>query len=153
MTRAADYAVRAIVHLASLRGGSRISLGELATGVDVSPAFLSKVLQRLVKAGLIRSWRGRLGGFELSRDLASVSLLDVLHAFDSVPTLNACLAPGGCARSASCGAHVVWLEAQQRLREVLAGASMDRIGRLTRSRRRPTATRGRRAGHDLDEQQ
>jgi Rrf2 family protein len=151
MTRAADYAVRAIVHLASLPDRSRASLGELATGVDVSPAFLSKVLQRLVRAGLIRSRRGKCGGFELSRDIASVSLLDVLHALDSVPTLNACLAPRGCARSATCGAHVVWLEAQGRLRDVLAGASLARIARLSRARRRPAAPRGRGAGRDLDE--
>ncbi len=131
MTRAADYAVRAMVHLASLPDGSRAGLADLATGVDVSPAFLSKVLQRLVKAGLIRSWRGKRGGFELSREVASVSLLDVLHALDSVPTLNACLAPDGCARSATCGAHVVWLEAQRQLRGVLAGASLARIARLS----------------------
>lgn len=152
MTRAADYAVRAIVHLASLPDGSRASLCDLAAGVGVSPAFLSKVLQRLVKAGLIRSRRGKHGGFELSRDIASVSLLDVLHALDSVPTLNACLAPRGCARSAICGAHVVWLEAQERLREVLAGASLARIARFTRAHRRPAASRRRTAGHDLDEQ-
>src|SRR5512146_1804967 len=136
MTRAADYAVRAIVHLASLPGGSRASLGDLSIGVDVSPAFLSKVLQRLVKAGLLASRRGQHGGFELSRHVASISLLDVLDAFDSVPTLNACLAPGGCTRSAACGAHPVWVEAQQHVHEVLAGASLDRIARATRPRHR-----------------
>jgi Rrf2 family protein len=151
MTRAADYAVRAIVHLASLPGGSRATLGELAAGVDVPPAFLSKVLQRLVTAGLVISRRGKCGGFELSSDIASVSLLDVLGAFDSVPALNACLAPGGCARSATCGAHPVWVEAQHRLHEVLAGASLDRIARATRARQHRTAARRRTAGHDLDE--
>jgi Rrf2 family protein len=151
MTRAADYAVRAIVHLASLPDGSRASLGDLAAGVDVSPAFLSKVLQRLVKAGLLTSRRGRCGGFELSRHLASVSLLDVLDVFDSVPTLNACLVPGGCARSATCGAHPVWVEAQHRLHEVLAGASLDGITRAARARQRRVTARRPTAGHGLDE--
>ncbi len=151
MTRAADYAVRAIVHLASLPDGSRASLGDLATGVDVSPAFLSKVLQRLVRAGLLTSRRGKHGGFELSRHIASVSLLDVLDAFDSVPTLNACLAPGGCARSATCGAHPVWVEAQHRVHEVLAAASLDGIARATRVHRRRATASGRLAGHGLDE--
>ncbi len=136
MTRAADYAVRVIVHLSSQPDRSRASLSELASSVDVPATFLSKVLQRLVKAGLIVSRRGRRGGFELARDVASVSLLDVLHALDSVPTLNACVAPKGCARSATCGAHVIWLEAQQRLREVLAGASLERIAEISRARQR-----------------
>ncbi len=126
-------------------GGSRISLVDLAAGVDVPPTFLSKVLQRLVRAGLLVSRRGKNGGFELARDLGSVSLLDVLHALDSVPALNACLGPGGCTRSASCGAHVVWLEAQERLREVLAGASLDRVARIGRSRERLAASRRRAA--------
>jgi Rrf2 family protein len=143
MTRAADYAVRVIVHLSSLPDGARASLADLAGSVDVPATFLSKVLQRLVKAGLIASRRGRCGGFELSRHVASVSLLDVLHAVDGVPTLNACLAPKGCVRSATCGAHVVWLEAQERLREVLAGASLERIARLTRARQRLATSRGR----------
>ena len=102
VTRAADYAIRAMVHLASFADGKRASLDELATGIDVPPAFLSKVLQRLVKAGLLTSRRGKRGGFELSRDVASVSLLEILRALDSVPVLNACLAPTGCGRSATC---------------------------------------------------
>ncbi len=152
MTRAADYAVRAIVHLASLPDGSRASLSELATGVDVSPAFLSKVLQRLVRAGLLKSRRGKCGGFQLSRHVRSVSLFDVLDAFDSVPALNACLAPGGCARSTTCGAHPIWVEAQYRVHEVLAGASLDRIARLTRARQRRALARRHAAGRGLDEQ-
>ncbi len=143
MTRAADYAVRAMVHLASLASGSRARLDELAAGVDVPPAFLSKVLQRLVKAGLLSSRRGKRGGFELSRPVVSVSLLDILHALDGVPTLNACLVPGGCGRVATCGTHVVLVEAQRRVRETLAGASLDRIAQLSRARQQRAASAAR----------
>ncbi len=145
MTRAADYAVRVMVHLACLPHGSRASLAHLASSVDVPETFLSKVLQRLVKGGLVASRRGKKGGFELARDIASVSLLDVLHALDSVPALNTCLGSEGCARSVTCGAHVVWLEAQERMREVLAGASLERVARITRARQRLAASRGRTA--------
>ncbi len=143
MTRAADYAVRVMIHLSSLPDGFRANLADLATHAGVPPAFLSKVLQRLVKAGLVDSRRGQKGGFALTRDVASVSLFDVLRALDSVPTLNACLEPGGCRRSVTCGAHVVWLEAQERLREVLASASLERIAGIGRARQRLAAPRGR----------
>jgi Rrf2 family protein len=132
-----------MVHLASLPEGSRASLGTLAASVDVPATFLSKVLQRLVKAGLVVSWRGKKGGFELARNLASVSLLDVLNALDGVPALNTCLGGQGCTRSVTCGAHMVWLEAQERLREVLAGASLERVARITRARQRLAGARGR----------
>jgi Rrf2 family protein len=140
LTRAADYAIRVMVHLTSLPRGSRFNLNDLAADVDVPPVFLSKVLQRLVKAGLVASRRGKQGGFELTCDASAVSLLDVLGALDSVPYLNNCVSSEQpCGRSATCGAHVVWLEAQERMREVLAGASLERMARLGRARGRLAA--------------
>jgi Rrf2 family protein len=136
LTRAADYAVRVMVHLSTLPPATRASLAGLADEVDVPAAFLSKVLQRLVKGGLVTSHRGARGGFELARNVASVSLLDVLQAMDGEPTLNTCLTASGCDRSPGCAAHPVWLEAQERMREVLASASLERLGRVTRARRR-----------------
>ncbi len=141
MTRAADHAVRVVVHLACLPDGSRASLADLAGQIAVPTAFLSKILQRLVRSGLIVSHRGRHGGFEVTRDLASVSLLDVLRALDSVPALNQCVAPAGCPRSATCGAHAIWLEAQDRLHDVLAGASLARIATIARTRERLASRR------------
>lgn len=55
LTRAADYGVRVMMDLANAVPGSRSSLTDLADAVEVSPAFLSKVLQRLVRAGLVAS--------------------------------------------------------------------------------------------------
>lgn len=143
MTRAADYAIRVMVHLASLPHGSRTSLADLAASVEIPETFLSKVLQRLVKAGLVVSRRGKGGGFELARAIENVSLLDVLRALDCVPVLNMCLGAEGCGRSPTCGAHLVWLEAQERMREVLAGASLERVARMTRARQRLAGARTR----------
>jgi Rrf2 family protein len=136
LTRAADYAVRVMVELSAMTPAARASLAELADQVQVPAAFLSKVLQQLAKGGLVTSRRGKGGGFELARGMASISLLDVLQAMDSEPTLNICLTANGCDRSPACAAHAVWLEAQERMREVLAAASIERLGRITRARRR-----------------
>ncbi|MGE5357505.1 MAG: RrF2 family transcriptional regulator [Bacteroidales bacterium] len=137
LTRAADYGVRVMVRLATLPAGSRTSLPELAASVDVPPVFLSKVLQRLVKSGLVASRRGKQGGFELACDAASVTLYDVLEALDSVPWLNQCVGTAAaCDRSPCCAAHLVWIEAQERMREVLTSASLERMARLGRARER-----------------
>jgi Rrf2 family protein len=136
LTRAADYAVRVMVHLSTLPRRTRVSLGDLGDHVDVPAAFLSKVMQQLAKSGLVTSHRGKRGGFELARDVASVTLLDVLQAMDDEPVLNACLGASGCDRSPACAAHAVWLEAQERMREVLASASIERLARVTRAKRR-----------------
>jgi Rrf2 family protein len=139
VTRAADYAVRAMVHLSSLPEGARASLAELADAVEVPAAFLSKVLQQLAKGGLVTSHRGKRGGFELAREVTSVSLLDILRVMGNEPALNPCLTASGCDRSPSCAAHTVWLEAQERMMEVLASASLEHLARITRARRRIAA--------------
>lgn len=141
LTRAADYSVRVMIHLASLPRGTRANLNDLAAKVDVPAVFLSKVLQRLVKAGLVASQRGKQGGFQLACDPAAVTLFDLLEALDSVPSLNACVTGAeGCDRSGACGAHLVWMEAQERMREVLASSSIERLACLGRARQRSASS-------------
>jgi Rrf2 family protein len=133
LTRAADYAVRVMIHLADTNSYARSSLTELAEAAEVSPAFMSKVLQRLVHAGLVASRRGKKGGFELLDRGRSASLLEILQALDGVPELNVCLLAGGCHRSPRCAAHSVWQQAQARMREVLAAATLERLVAETRA--------------------
>jgi len=52
--------------------------------LGVSEAHLSKVLQRLTRAGLLTSTRGPKGGFVLCRDPESVSLLEVFEVFEAI---------------------------------------------------------------------
>ena len=66
LTRAADYAVRVMIHLAKLPDGTRVNRDGLAEAADVPTHFLSKVLQILVRARLIAAHRGTSGGFSLA---------------------------------------------------------------------------------------
>jgi Rrf2 family protein len=136
LTRAADYAVRVMIHLANANSSTRSSLSELADAAEVSPAFLSKVLQRLVRSGLVASRRGKKGGFELLERGRSSSLLEILQALDGVPELNVCLLSGGCHRSPICAAHTVWEEAQARMREILSAATLEELVAETRKKQR-----------------
>jgi Rrf2 family protein len=132
LTRAADYAVRAMIHMANSDAG-RSSLKDLAAAADVSPAFLSKVLQRLVHAGLIVSYRGKKGGFELLDPGRAASLYEILEALDGVPELNVCLLPGGCSRTQACAAHNIWQDCQARIREILSAATLENLVCETRA--------------------
>jgi Rrf2 family protein len=125
-----------MIHLASLGPEARVSLSELAEAAEAPPAFLAKVLQQLVHTGFVVSHRGKRGGFSLAPLERSPSLLEIIDGLDGLPHLNDCLkATGGCERRTWCGAHVVWLEAQTRMREVLAGASLDSMVRVSAARR------------------
>src|SRR3954447_5354706 len=125
ITRASDYAVRVMIHLAALPPSSTVRQAELSEATEVSGHFLSKVLQQLVRARLIRSQRGAGGGYSLATSAASVSLLDVVEAVEGPVRLNQCIEEGpSCDRKSWCPAHCVWAEAQAAITNVLGGASM-----------------------------
>jgi len=123
LTRAADYGVRVMIHLAGAPTDERISLPELAAAADAPESFLSKVLQALSHAGLISSRRGQSGGFQISPRGRDASMLEVIEAIDGPICLNVCLVSGkSCHRKAHCAAHPVWAQAQTAMMEVLSTA-------------------------------
>ncbi len=131
LTRAADYAVRLMLHLASVPDDKRVSRHELARGAEVPVAFVAKLLQRLVAAGLVRSHAGRRGGFVLARPRPAISMLDIVRAVEGEVCLNRCLPPmNACHRAVWCPAHVVWAEAQEALHRILQEATLERLTAL-----------------------
>ncbi len=128
LTRAADYAVRVLVHLAALPAHQRALLPALARATDASESFLSKVLQALARAKMISSRRGQSGGFEILPRGRQASMYAVIEAIDGPIRLNVCLLAGkSCGRKLCCPAHPVWVEAQKAMLDVLIRT---RIGEL-----------------------
>ena len=123
ITRATDYAVRVMVHLASLPPGVNVRRPDIAKATSVAESFLSKVLQQLVQSGMVSSRRGSGGGFRLAVASNTISVSSVIEAIEGPIRLNTCLEPGpSCARKAWCPAHEVWVEAQAALERVLRSA-------------------------------
>lgn len=132
LTRAADYGIRVMIHLAGQPSEGRISLPELAAVSATPESFLSKVLQALTHAGLLVSQRGQTGGFEISPRGRSSSMRDVIEAVDGPIHLNLCLTSGkSCPRHSWCPAHPVWAQAQQALLGVLERALIADLARGT----------------------
>src|ERR1044071_9612911 len=113
LTRAADYAVRVMIHLAGLPSGTRASRADLAEAAECPEQFLSKVLQNLTRAGLVISHRGNTGGFELPESHQAATMLQIVEAIEGPLRLNVCLGPEEpCPRRHACPAHCVSAEAQ-----------------------------------------
>ena len=123
LTRAADYGVRVMIHLAGLPRDGRVLLPALAEATGAPDSFLSKVLQALTRAKLITSRRGQAGGFRISLRGMQANMREVIEAIDGPMCLNVCLSGGkACARQIWCPAHPVWVKAQQAIVEVLSAA-------------------------------
>jgi Rrf2 family protein len=128
LTRAADYGVRVMIHLATLPDHQLTRLPALARATGAPESFLSKVLQGLCRAGFLASRRGQSGGFELLAAGRETSLRDVIEAIDGPIRLNVCLSSGAsCKRKSYCPAHPIWAKAQEAMMEVLKTATIAQL--------------------------
>ena len=125
LTRAADYAVRVMIHLATLPTPARTLLPALATATGAPKSFLSKVLQALCRAGFIASRRGQAGGFEILPAGREASIRNEIEAIEGPICLNLCLTTGvSCNRKSYCPAHPIWEKAQEAMLSVLSAATV-----------------------------
>jgi Rrf2 family protein len=125
LTRAADYAVRVMVHLATLPPEKRVFLPGLALATAAPESFLSKVMQALARAGLISSKRGKLGGFAILPRGREATMREVIEAMDGPICLNVCLNGNkDCERKSWCPAHPVWARAQRSMIDVLMSVTV-----------------------------
>jgi Rrf2 family protein len=125
LTRAADYAVRVMVHLATLPPEKRAFLPDLAMSTATPESFLSKVMQALARAGLITSRRGKAGGFAILERGREATMREVIEAIDGPICLNVCMNGGrDCERKSWCPAHPVWARAQRAMTDVLMSVTV-----------------------------
>jgi Rrf2 family protein len=82
MSAKAEYAVRAMVQLAAADEGTVVKTDDLAKAQGIPPQFLVDILSDLRTDRLVRSRRGREGGYELARPAAEISIADVLRCID-----------------------------------------------------------------------
>src|SRR5262245_16337297 len=106
LSKKADYALIAMKHLA-VRGdqgaGGSSSAGEIAERNDIPIELMAKVLQRLVRRGLLASQQGTRGGYQLARVPTQISVADVIQAIDGPVTVTACTTEDGqCEQFAKC---------------------------------------------------
>ena len=76
----ARYAVSAALYLAALPAGDYHMVEEVAMKTGLSSSYLSKILQRLAKAGVLDSRRGAKGGYRLCRPAGEVSISEIIAA-------------------------------------------------------------------------
>ncbi len=89
ISQTAEYALRAIVYLA-MNPGNAFTTQQISLTTKVPAAYLSKVLQSLVRAQLVQSQRGLGGGFVLTKAPEEINILEVLNAVDPIQRIRTC---------------------------------------------------------------
>lgn len=105
----AEYALRAMVCLAALNPNELITVKKLSEQSNVPAHYLSKILHRLVVAGLVQSQKGPGGGVGLKKTAAQIRYIDIFHALDFQPKKRHCaFGRGQCDEKNPCPLHNSW---------------------------------------------
>ena len=87
--------------------------------------FLEKIIQDLIRAGLVHSHRGAHGGYTLARDPEQVTFRDVIEAVEGPISLNACVTERrDCSVLSSCNMQRIWQEGQRRMLEYFSDTTL-----------------------------
>jgi FeS assembly SUF system regulator len=125
LSRLTDYAV-VVLTIMENQGSDPVSAAILAEQSKLPEPTVAKILKLLAGGGLVNSIRGIKGGYILEKDLADISVKDVIHALDGPIALTACVesATGGCEFSAQCGMFGRWDRVNRAMQNALSSVSI-----------------------------
>lgn len=127
-SQSTELAIDSLFFMAAHPEWTDFSVEQIAQAQHVSPSYLSKIFQQLVKAGLLRSHRGSKGGYMLGRAPAQVSLRDVAAIFEGSSPLYECNANAKlCQLGPKCLIMATFSEAERKMQEVLAKVSLQDV--------------------------
>lgn len=127
-TKASEYALMAVVAIAKSEGPRDVL--SLSTDLGLSRSFLAKVLQSLAKAGMLVSYKGAGGGFELARPAENIAVLELVRAVDTNSAMvftcagAPCHCPSGESKSTLCTIWPFLNRLQGKIDDVLAQTSL-----------------------------
>jgi Rrf2 family protein len=125
ISRKIDYALRALIYLASQPEGQIAPLQEISGALGLPREFLAKILKALTASALVRSVRGARGGYLLARNARDISFLDAIEAAGGPVQINVCLDnEDRCEASPSCSMVHVWKAGQDRMLDVYRKTSL-----------------------------
>ena len=124
-SRATEYAIRAFVHLAQVPEGKYAMVRHIAFNENIPAHFLAKILQQLVRKGLLRSSKGPTGGFCLRLPANEISLMQLVEALDGLTDYHKCVSGlSECNDETPCAMHASWKTLRSGIIEYLETATI-----------------------------
>ena len=133
-SRTSQYAIQALIYLATQPGEKLVLSREIAHALGVPSAYLAKILQDLSRAQLLHSLRGRHGGFSLRSDAGESNLLDILLLMDGPRVDRECLLGlKACNDETACPLHRKWKPVRKGILACLGNVTLIHLAKAVQS--------------------
>ncbi|MDM8274141.1 RrF2 family transcriptional regulator [Enorma phocaeensis] len=126
------YALRLMIYIAAFGGPhGKVSLREVADGEDISLKYLEQLVRPLMQAGLLRSVRGKGGGYALARPAEEIRAGDILRVAEGTTAPVACEGlDGACARAGLCSTVKFWTGLESVIESYVDGVTLAELARV-----------------------
>ena len=115
-----DYGLRAIIYLSTQPREKITFVSEIAKDQLIPVNFLFKILRKLVRKGMVKSYRGPHGGYALAKEPSEITFLEVIEAIDGPLVLNRCLGSvPNCTLEPNCKMMGAWKRIQLHMKTEL----------------------------------
>ncbi|MCX8022164.1 MAG: Rrf2 family transcriptional regulator [Syntrophorhabdaceae bacterium] len=123
------YGLRAMIDLATYgKDHSPVFLSDIAKRQEISDKYLEHIFASLHKAGLVKSVRGRKGGYMLNRMASEITLSEILRVLEGPCTLVDCVSdPKTCQKTDICATRDIWAMLGTKIEEILDGITLETL--------------------------
>lgn len=134
-SNACEYAIRALTVLAEEPRDTWVLRSTIAAADELPAPFLGKILNDLVRAGLLDSVRGRGGGYRLARAADDIRLIDIRAAIDGTSDLESCaVGLDPCSDETPCLLHDDFKRVRETIRDYLTNTTLEQVVRGKRGK-------------------
>lgn len=134
-SKTCEYAIKIMILIKTVQDkGQNIGLKLIAEEIDSPKAFTAKILQRLVRKGLLVSVRGPNGGFKINNKRGIIYLKDIVEAIDGDELLSKCvLGFEKCSSTQPCAVHHKFIQIKADLEQTLSTTKIEEIAGVVSS--------------------
>jgi Rrf2 family iron-sulfur cluster assembly transcriptional regulator len=127
LTTKGRFAVTAMIDLALHHGSGPVTLAEISGRQKISLSYLEQLFGKLRRHQLVESVRGPGGGYCLAKDMAKVSVTDIILAVDEPIDATQCGGKENCHDDGKCLTHDLWAALNERIFDYLGAVSLRQL--------------------------